>query len=87
MLRLGCRMPRSIPRDDEFQVGASVDQVPQESEENIGVDRALVGFVEYDARVLLEVGVAQELAKHDSVGHVADHGRFAKQVHSARKEH
>ena len=56
--------------DNDAEVGALGDEVLDGTNEDIRVDGALVGLIEYNDRVLREEGVGHSLTEEHTVGHV-----------------
>ena len=66
--------------DDQLEVGALGQQPPQVAEQEVDVEAALVGLVDDDRVVLLQLPVALQLGEQDAVGHQLDPARLRRPV-------
>ena len=66
-------------RDDQLQVSTPRQQVLQTAEEEVYVQRPLVGLIQNDSRVTPQQRIALQLREQDAVGHELEH-RLARGV-------
>ncbi len=71
-------------RDDDLQVRALGQNALEIAEQEIHVERALVGLVDDDRLVLVQEPVARGLGQQNAVGHQLDLGRVGELVLEAR---
>ncbi len=69
--------------DDDLQVGAARQEPLEVSQQEVDVERTLVGLVDDDRVVLAEVSIALRLGEQDAVGHELDAGAIAGLVAEA----
>jgi hypothetical protein len=67
-------------RDDQLQVRPASEQLLEQAEQEVDVERPLVRLVEDDRVVRREVPVALHLGQQDAVGHQLDQGVLADLV-------
>jgi hypothetical protein len=63
--------------DDDLEVGAAGQQLPEVAEDEVDVQRPLVGLVDDQRVVAAEVAVGADLGQQDAVGHQLDGGVVA----------
>ena len=63
--------------DDDLEVGAAGQQLPEVAEDEVDVQRPLVGLVDDQGVVAAEVPVGADLGQQDAVGHQLDGGVVA----------
>ena len=63
--------------DDDLEVGAARQELPEVAEDEVDVQAALVGLVDDQRVVPVQVAVAGDLGEQDAVGHELDQGVVA----------
>lgn len=64
-------------RNYYLQLGPLNRQILDEGDQDIGVHRSFVGFIDYNYGVGFQIGLEHELSQHHTVGHVLYYCGFA----------